>query len=119
MPRSPFAYLADIVEACDAIEGYLVGVDIDTYRSTRSIRAAVEREFILVGEAVASLTRLEPSLAGGISHARRIVDFRNQLAHEYPSINDAVVWAIADDEVPVLREECRLILADRGDDVEG
>jgi uncharacterized protein with HEPN domain len=54
----------------------------------------------------------------GVSRARRIVDFRNRLAHEYPSISDSVVWAIADDEVPVLREECRLILADRGDDVE-
>lgn len=113
MPRSPLAYLGDIVEACDAIRSYLVGVDLDTYRATRSIRAAVEREFILIGEAVSSLVRLEPALSERISHARRIVSFRNQLAHDYPAINDAVVWAIAIDEAPVLGEECRLILADR------
>ena len=114
MQRDPVAYLSDIVEACDAIESYLLGVDLETYRSTRSIRSSVEREFILIGEAVASLLRLEPELTERISHARRIVDFRNQLAHEYPSINDVVVWAIASDDARVLREECRDILTDRG-----
>ena len=60
-----------------------------------------------------SLLRLEPALAGRISHARRIVDFRNQLAHDYAAVNHAVVWAIATDEVPVLREECEALLAER------
>ena len=112
MPRSPVAYLADIVEACAAIRSYLLDVDLDAYRSTRAVRAAVEREFILIGEAVASLVRLQPELASRISHARRIVDFRNQLAHDYPAINDIVVWTIAVDEVPVLLEECQAILAE-------
>ena len=101
MPRSPLAYLGDIVEACDAIQSYLVGVDLDTYRATRSTRAAVEREFILIGEAVSSLVRLEPALSERISHARRIVDFRNQLAHDYPAINDTVVW-----RSPTTRHRC-------------
>jgi uncharacterized protein with HEPN domain len=37
----------------------------------------------------------------------------NQLAHEYSAINDAVVWSIATAEVPVLRDECRAIIAER------
>ena len=55
----------------------------------------------------------EPDLAGQISHARRIVDFRNQLAHDYAAVNDAVVWAITADQVPALRQECERILAAR------
>lgn len=113
MPRSVLAYLLDIVEACDAIESYLEDVGLDAYRSTRSIRSSVERELILIGEAVESVIRLEPDLSGRISHSRRIVDFRNQLTHDYPAINDVVVWSIAADEVPVLRDECRAVLLER------
>ena len=113
MPRSPLVYLIDIVDACDAIESYLAGVDLDTYRETHMTRSAVERQLILIGEAVGSLLRLDPSLSGRISHARRIVDFRNQLAHDYAAVNDAVVWAIATSEVAVLREECLAVLAER------
>lgn len=31
-----------------------------------------------------------------------IVGFRNQLAHDYAAINDAVVWAIASNDVAML-----------------
>jgi uncharacterized protein with HEPN domain len=39
-----------------------------------------------------------------------IVDFRNQLTHEYPTIDDTIVWAIADRDVPVLQRECQVLL---------
>lgn len=113
MPRSALAYLADIVEACEAIESVLDGVDLAAYQSNRAIRSSVEREFILIGEAVGSLVRLEPDLSGRISHARMIVGFRNQLAHDYSAINDAIVWAIAANEAPVLGEECRALIVER------
>jgi uncharacterized protein with HEPN domain len=67
----------------------------------------------VIGEAVNALLRIEPSFAGRISHARRIVDFRNQLAHDYAAVNHAVVWSIATSEVPVLRAECETTLAER------
>ena len=113
MPRSSLAYLLDIIEACDAIDSVLAGVDLEAYRSKRPIRSAVEREFILIGEAIRSLVRLEPDLSDRISHARMIVGFRNQLAHDYAAVNDAVVWAIAAHDVPVLKQECRGLLAER------
>jgi uncharacterized protein with HEPN domain len=113
MPRSPLAYLLDIIEACAAIENALSGLELDAYRANRLVRSAVEREFILIGEAVASLVRLEPGLSERISHSRRIIDFRNHLAHDYAAINDTVVWAVASSEVPILREECQDILAER------
>lgn len=113
MPRSSLAYLADIVDACEAIESFLTGVDPDAYRAAQMIRSAVERQLILIGEAVESLLRLDPGLSESISHARRIVDFRNLLTHDYAVVNDTVVWAIATGEVPILRKECRAILAER------
>jgi uncharacterized protein with HEPN domain len=63
---------------------------------------------------VAALSRLSPEAFADITHARRIVDFRNQLTHEYPAVDDAVVWLIAEHDVPVLRRECAALLAAAG-----
>ena len=46
------------------------------------MRSSVEREFIIIGEAVASLARIAPKFSSPLRGARRIVDFRNQLTHE-------------------------------------
>ena len=110
MPHDARAYLADIVESCDAIAAALSGVDLEGYRADRLVRSAVEREFTIIGEAMLVLSRSAPETFGRISQARRIVDFRNQLTHEYPNVNDVVVWGIADRDVPVLRRECQALL---------
>jgi len=116
MRRSVEAYLQDIVDACDGIALALRDVDLNGYLKDRVVRSAVEREFIIIGEAVSVLARLAPNVAASISHARRIVDFRNQLTHAYPSIEDDAVWAITQGEVPVLRRECMEQLALRDGD---
>ena len=113
MPRSSEAYLSDIIEACDAIVVAIAGVDLETYLSNRMIRSAVEREFIIIGEAITSLERLNADLASRITHARLIVGFRNRLAHEYAAIDDEAVLRIAQRDVPVLHEECSALLSER------
>lgn len=110
MPREALAYLSDIVEACDAIASAIAGLDLHGYQSNRLVRSSVEREFIIIGEAIAALARHAPEVFGEITHARRIVDFRNQLTHEYATVDDALVWAIADRDVPVLRRECEALM---------
>jgi uncharacterized protein with HEPN domain len=110
MPRSTAAYLADVVDACDPIGEVLDAVDLETYRAKRPVRSAVEREFVIIGEAVSALTRQAPEVAVGITHARLIVGFRNQVVHEYSTIDDEAVYAIAQHDVSVLRAECVALL---------
>lgn len=114
MQRDERAYLNDIVEACEAITRAVSGLDLAAYRANRLVRSSVEREFIIVGEAVAALSRVSPQVFGQITHARRIVDFRNQLTHEYPTVDDAIVWLIAEHDAPVLKRECAALLATGG-----
>ena len=104
MPRDERAYLADIVESCDAIQSATRQLDLQGYQQNRLIRSSVEREFIIIGEA-AALARIAPAVFHAITRARRIVDFRNQLTHEYPTVDDALVWAIVETDVPILRRE--------------
>lgn len=111
MPRNREAYLQDIIDACDSIDLALSRVDTEGYLADRVIRSAVEREFIIIGEAIASLTRIDPDLAARITHARLIVGFRNRLVHAYAAIDDEAVLRIAERDVPVLRDEVRVLLA--------
>ena len=74
------------------------------------LRAAVERQFEIIGEALTRLVRLDERLAGRISEYRRIVDFRNILIHGYADVDDRVVWDVVQTKVPVLRREVEALL---------
>ena len=91
MPRDAQAYLADILDSCDAIVLAVHGLELEGYRANRLVRSSVEREFTIIGEAMIALSRTEPVAFASITQARRIVDFRNQLTHEYASVNDRLV----------------------------
>ncbi|MDX1983631.1 MAG: HepT-like ribonuclease domain-containing protein [Bryobacteraceae bacterium] len=110
MPHDQRAYLADVIESCDAIQSATGSLDLQGNRENRLVRSSVEREFIIIGEAVAALARTAPEAFGAITRARRIVDFRNLLTHAYRAVDDALVWAIAETDVPILRRECAELL---------
>ncbi len=108
------------MDSCDAIAAAVRDLDLAAYQGSRLVRSSVEREFIIIGEAVAALARVSPEAFAAITHARRIVDFRNQLTHEYPTVDDALVWAIVETDVPRLRQECAALMErfesrDKGD----
>ena len=110
MPRDERAYLADIIESYDAIAVAVSGLQLQDYEANRLVRFSVEREFIIIGEAMAALFRVAPSTFDSITRARRIVDFRNQLTHEYPTVDNALVWAIIEHDVPLLRKESMTLM---------
>lgn len=112
MQRDSRAYLADILESCDAISTALSGMQIDDYLSNRLVRSSVEREFTtIIGEAVLALSHKAPAFFESITNARRIVDFRNRLTHEYPTVDDELVWALAKVDLQVLRRECAALVS--------
>ena len=110
MPSSAEAYLADIIDACRLIGNFLEGVDLAAYLESDEKRSAVERQFLIVGEAVAALRRQSPELADSISQSRFIVGFRNMLAHDYAAVDDEAVYSIVIGDVPPLLRECEALL---------
>jgi uncharacterized protein with HEPN domain len=112
MQRKVRAYLSDIIEACDAIVSATHELGLEAYCANRLVRSSVEREFIIIGEAVGALSRTDSHLLNRISQARRIVDLRNRLTHAYAAVNDAIVWGIAVRDIPLLRRECEALMAE-------
>jgi uncharacterized protein with HEPN domain len=110
MVRDVSAYLQDVLEACTAIEDVMSGVSVEEYRTKRAVRSAVEREFIIIGEALRRVSALDERLFRSISNSRAIVDFRNMLAHDYGAVDDDAVFGLVYSDLIVMKAEvCELL----------
>mgnify|MGYP003338768022 CR=1 FL=1 len=106
MARDISAYLSDIIDACNSISSILVEVSIEAYVATREKRSAVEREFILIGEAASMLAKFWPDQFKRLSDGRKAIGFRNILTHNYASVDCETVYETALRDAPKLRIEC-------------
>ena len=110
MRRELSAYLNDILEAAIAIQEATATEDETSYGTNRLIRSSVEREFIIIGEALKVIERRAPEHFSAIPEGRQIIDFRNLLTHEYQNISDRVVWGAIQTDLPVLVQHCEQLL---------
>ena len=116
MARDPRAFLWDVRESADAILRFTAARTEREYRQDEMLRAAVERHFEIIGEALNRLTRANPALATRIPGARQAIAFRNLLIHGYAVVDDATVWRTVRDDLPGLRETVAELLGELDDD---
>ena len=88
---------------------------MEEYRNKRAVRSAVEREFIIIGEALKRVNALDERLFRSISNSRAIVDFRNMLAHDYGAVDDDAVFGLVYSDLIVLKAEVSELLHDSHD----
>ncbi len=65
----------------------------------------------IVGEALNQAYKSDQTLGSSIPHLRRIVNMRNQITHGYDSVDYAIVWQVATQQVPPLRRALDELLA--------
>ena len=87
-------YLFDMQKAYARVAEFTAGKSFSDYSQDSMLKAAVERQFEIVGEALNRLAKLDASVVEQISDHRRIVAFRNILVHAYAQIDDRVVWGV-------------------------
>jgi uncharacterized protein with HEPN domain len=103
MPHSINKLLIDIRIACEEIIGFCSGKSFEAFLEDRLLQLALEREFEIIGEALVRLERLdEAKLSQRIPEYRKIIGFRNLVAHGYDTIDDAALWDLANNHVPEL-----------------
>jgi uncharacterized protein with HEPN domain len=95
--------LWDAQEAAGRIARFTAGRSFDDYLADDMLRAAVERQFEIIGEAFAALQRGDPTLAAGIRELPRIIAFRNVLIHAYATVDPKLVWGVIESDLPALR----------------
>ncbi|WP_346434279.1 HepT-like ribonuclease domain-containing protein [Candidatus Protofrankia californiensis] len=110
MRPDPRKYLWDAVNAAELARGFAQGRSFEDYLSNAMLRAAVEREFEIIGEALNQLSRVAPEIASAIPELPRIVAFRNILIHGYATVDDALVWQVLKEKLPELEQVIRDML---------
>jgi uncharacterized protein with HEPN domain len=116
MKRDARAFLWDARESADAIAEFVIGRTEADYRADRMLRAAVERHFEIIGEALRQVSRVAPALAARIPELAQAVAFRNRLIHGYDTVDDTTVWHTAQTDLPRLRDRVDALLAESGPD---
>ncbi len=111
MDHNPKAYLFDIKQACEEIAGFTHDMNYEGYSGNAMVKAAVERKFLVIGEALTRLKRESPEILDTITGHEKIIGFRNVLVHGYDIIDDATVWSAVKDSMPTLRREVEELLS--------
>ena len=114
MPHDPRKSLEDMRRAVEFLLRITAGRTLDDYRTDEVLRSVVERKFEILGEALNRLQKSDSARAIQIPEHRQIISFRNLLIHGYDAIDEAVVWKIVQQDLPVLKRQVDSMLAAPG-----
>lgn len=102
--------LWDAQQAADRIARIINGLGFSDYMADEVLRWAVERQFIVIGEALTALRRIDPDVAAGVPDSARIIAFRNVLIHGYAGVDDRLVWGVIERDLALLRSSLARLL---------
>ena len=98
------------------VSQFIEGKSFEEYERDIMLRSAVERQFIIIGESVNLLSKADPEAMSRITDYRRIIDFRNRLAHVFYDTDNGVVWNIVTNHLPILRAEVTELIREYEED---
>ena len=104
--------LFDVIKACDDVEQFTTGKALDDYLAGEMLRAAVERKFEIIGEALVRLRAKDEETFRQISASQQAIAFRNRLIHGYDAIDHQTVWETVRNDLPTLKAEAERLLAE-------
>ena len=74
-------YLHDILGACDALLEFVKGKSFDDYDNQLLLRSAVERQLMIIGEALNQAVHEDQDISDSIENVRDIINLRNVIVH--------------------------------------
>ncbi len=100
--------LLDILEAIERIEKY-TGRGREAFEQDELIQTWILHHLQIIGEAVRALSTELTQKHREIAWSK-IVGMRNILVHNYFSIDAAIVWAVIENDLPVLKQQINKLL---------
>lgn len=94
-----------MLDAAEAVKEFSSGHTFQDFRSDKLLKSGIYWQFVVIGEALSQLRRIDASVLDSIAEWNRIVGFRNQVIHGYSVIDDEISWRIVQDKLPVLLRE--------------
>ena len=111
MKRDELVYLRHILDAIGKVELYLQDVDETTFTKASLMQDGVIRQIEIIGEATRRLPR---TFRAQYSETPwdDIAGMRDKLIHDYFGVDIDKVWLTACDDLPVLKDQVKRILAE-------
>lgn len=107
--RSDRLYLADMLDAIEAIECFTAGVDVTRFLKDDLVQSAVLQKLSIIGEAAGRLAEATRLLAPAVPW-KEVIGFRNTAVHAYFSVDWRIVFVTVVDDLPVLKREIASML---------
>jgi uncharacterized protein with HEPN domain len=105
--------LSDIVRSIDEIHEFSNGLTVDDFKlylSNKMMRRAIERDLIIIGEAMHDIVKVDHTRVMRIKNSRRVIELRNDVVHSYDDLANEKIWQFIWTELPYLRKEVSNIL---------
>lgn len=109
MPHDPLVCIEDAVIACELIIEFTKDMDEAEFYVDLRTKAAVEREFEIVGEALNRIKKIDVDILAEVDNWREIIGFRNVIAHGYDVVEDEIVWDSVNRDIPILLKQLKEI----------
>jgi uncharacterized protein with HEPN domain len=105
--------LSDIVRSIDEIHEFSNGLTIEDFKqylSNKMMRRAIERDLIIIGEAMHDIVKVDHTRVMRIKNSRRVIELRNDVVHSYDDLANEKIWQFIWTELPYLRKEVAQII---------
>ena len=113
MRRDYAVLLRDIVSACEHIQQFVGGMDLDGFLRDAKTSSAVIRQFEIIGEASKTVPDCIRERYQRVRW-RDMAGLRNRLIHGYFDVDYRLVWDAVVSDVPEILSRVRQILDDIG-----
>ena len=111
MPHDPKKYLSEMLDRATFVTQFMADKSLGLLQRDRLTRSAVERELMVLGEALFQLHRTHPAIAEQIHSWDKIIGFRHVLVHGYDSLSMEIIWDVIHDELGPLIRQVEALLA--------
>ena len=109
MPHDPLVCIEDAITACELIIEFTKTLVKDEFYVDLKTKAAVEREFEIVGEALNRIKKIDVGILAEVDNWREIIGFRNVIAHGYDVVEDEIIWDSVKRDIPILLKQLKKI----------
>jgi uncharacterized protein with HEPN domain len=104
-------FLRDMLEAITKIERYTAGLDFAAFEANDMVVDAVVRNLEIIGEAARHIPEHLRRQSAAVNW-QRVVGFRNIVIHAYFDVDLEIVWVIATQQLPALRQALEALRSD-------
>jgi uncharacterized protein with HEPN domain len=113
MSLSPIEYLRHILDEISYIEGAICGIEEADFLADETLKRSFVRSIEIIGEAAKKVPVDFKDKHSNIDW-KRIAGMRDKLIHDYFGVDYHIVWDVAKNKLPELKQKIAGIINEQG-----